>query len=322
MTLSRLAAAEAARGDGVLRFADYRGMDEAVTETADEALAGLDPAARGQLPDLIAGLVRDVAADPVTGAPTPVIGALDRAAFEAGRPERTRAGRSLRRQAPADRRRRRGEPARAPDPRGAAAHLAGGGGDHRRGRAVSSACAMRWSRSRANGPRRRRATRRAISTFRPPLLDGAERYVERFGDEVSQATRDFVAAASAAAAARRDRERQEQQRRPADAEAIAAANKRIARRTGVGLVAALALVGLAGWQWRWRRSPSARRKPSATAPERSLTLATPTANGLIFDIAQKFRNVAGVPTPLIKDVLDQARNLQASCWTRASPRPR
>ena len=65
MTLSRLAAAEAARGDGVLRFADYRGMGAAVTETADEALAGLDAGARGQLPNLITGLVRDVAADPV-----------------------------------------------------------------------------------------------------------------------------------------------------------------------------------------------------------------------------------------------------------------
>ena len=89
MTLSRLSAAEAARGDGVLRFADYHGMDEAVTETANEALAGLEASAREQLPDLIAGLVRDVAADPLTGAPTPVIGALDRARFEAGRPERT-----------------------------------------------------------------------------------------------------------------------------------------------------------------------------------------------------------------------------------------
>src|SRR6185312_12020726 len=34
MTLSRLYAAEEARGDGVLRFDDYRGMDAAVTETA------------------------------------------------------------------------------------------------------------------------------------------------------------------------------------------------------------------------------------------------------------------------------------------------
>jgi len=88
MTLARLSSAEAARGDGVLRFDDYRGLGEAVTQTAGEALAGLDASARGQLPQLIAGLVLDVAADPLTGQPAPVIGALDRARFEAGRPER------------------------------------------------------------------------------------------------------------------------------------------------------------------------------------------------------------------------------------------
>ena len=72
MTLARLSAAEAARADGLLRFDDYRGMGAAVTETADEALAGLDQRRATQLPNLITGLVRDVAADPVTGAPTPV----------------------------------------------------------------------------------------------------------------------------------------------------------------------------------------------------------------------------------------------------------
>ena len=37
MTLARLYGAEAARGDGLLRFADYQGMDAAVTQTANEA---------------------------------------------------------------------------------------------------------------------------------------------------------------------------------------------------------------------------------------------------------------------------------------------
>jgi hypothetical protein len=36
--VASLYAAEAGRGDGVLRFAGYRGMDAAVTETANEAL--------------------------------------------------------------------------------------------------------------------------------------------------------------------------------------------------------------------------------------------------------------------------------------------
>ena len=67
MTLSRLYAAEAARGDGVLRFTDYRGMDAAVTETANEALGTLNDAAKAELPALITALVADVAADPLTG---------------------------------------------------------------------------------------------------------------------------------------------------------------------------------------------------------------------------------------------------------------
>jgi hypothetical protein len=46
-------------------------------------------------------------------------------------------------------------------------------------------------------------------------------------------------------------EREEQERRVKDAEALAAANKRSAQRTGVGLLAALVLVALAGWQW-WK----------------------------------------------------------------------
>ena len=88
MTLSRLAAAEATRGDGLLRFADYRGMGAAVTETADEALAGLDPARANNCRT----------SSPVWCATSPpirsparrrrVIGALDLGAFEAGRPER------------------------------------------------------------------------------------------------------------------------------------------------------------------------------------------------------------------------------------------
>jgi tetratricopeptide (TPR) repeat protein len=49
--------------------------------------------------------------------------------------------------------------------------------------------------------------------------------------------------------ARLEVEREEQERRVKDAEALAAANKRMAQRTGIGLLAALVLVVLAGWQW-------------------------------------------------------------------------
>jgi len=302
MTLSRLAAAEAKRGDGVLRFADYRGMGAAITEAADEALAGLDPKAHAELPNLIVGLVRDVAADPVTGAPTPIIGALDRAAFEAGRPERRAlvdafvAKRLL--TAEGDAASQRVRPTHEallriwPEATAIIAEAA----QLLRVRHALAPLARDWAEAaEADKPRH--------LDISPALLDGAERYVERFADEASAATRAFVAAASAAAALRRDRELAEQRRRAADAEAIAAANKRIARRTGVGLLVALVLMGLAGWQWRVAQQQRDRA-------ERSLALATATADGLVFDLAQKFRNVAGVPKDVIKDMLDKARALQ------------
>jgi tetratricopeptide (TPR) repeat protein len=44
--------------------------------------------------------------------------------------------------------------------------------------------------------------------------------------------------------------------------------------------------------------------------EATLAAATATANGLVFDLAQRFRNTVGVPASLIKDILDRARALQ------------
>jgi tetratricopeptide (TPR) repeat protein len=302
MTLSRLTAAEAARGDGVLRFADYRGMGAAVTETADEALAGLDPAARAELPNLIAGLVRDVAADPVTGAPTPVIGALDRTSFETGRPQRRAlieafvAKRLLTAEgdAASERVRPTHEALLRIWPQATA--IIAEAAQLLRVRHALAPLVRDWAEAAA-------ADKSRHLDISPALLDGAQRYIERFGDETTPATRAFVAAASAAAAERRDRELQESRRRAADAEAIAAATKRAARRTGAGLIVALVLAALAGWQWRAAQVQRDRA-------ERDLTLATQTADGLVFDLAQKFRHVAGMPRDVVKDILDKARALQ------------
>ena len=309
MTLSRLSAAEAARGDGVLRFADYRGMDAAVTETANEALATLDAEARAQLPALVTGLVRDIAADPLTGALSPIIGALDRQAFELARPERKVLVDAF-----------------------VAKRLLTSEGDaaSRRVRPTHEALLRIWPEAvaiiaeAANLIRVRHTLEPIVRDWveaadddkarhldiSPALLEGAQRYIERYGAEAPRPTRDFVAASTAVAAARRDHERQEQELRLADAQAIAAANKRIARRSGIGLVAALALAGLAGWQWRTadlaRRDAQAQRDRAET----NLKLATETANGLIFDIAQKFRSVAGMQASIVKDILDRARGLQ------------
>jgi tetratricopeptide (TPR) repeat protein len=309
MTLSRLGAAEAARGDGVLRFADYRGMDEAVTETANEALAGLDASARGQLPDLITGMVRDVAADPLTGAPTPVIGALDRARFETGRPERTALVEAFVAKrlvtAEGDAASQRVRPTHEallriwPEAVATIAEAA----QLIRVRHALEPIAREWAEAAPED----KARHLDIS---PALLEGAQRYVARFGPEASPATRDFVAAASAAAEVRRDRELEEQRRRLADAQAIAAANQRIARRTGIGLVAALALAALAGWQWIAADAAKKDAQAQRDRAERSLALASQTADGLIFDLAQKFRAVTGMPKTVVMDILERARGLQ------------
>jgi tetratricopeptide (TPR) repeat protein len=309
MTLARLSAAEAARGDGVLRFADYHGLGEAVTQTANEALAGLDAAARGQLPQLIAGLVLDVAADPLTGQPTAVIGALDRARFEAGHPERQAlveafVGKRLL-TAEGDASSERVRPTHEsllriwPEAVAIVAEV----GNLIRTRHALEPIAREW----AEAPEADKARHLEIS---PALLEGAQRYLERFGDDASPTTRDFVAAASAVAEARRDRERQEQERRIADAQAIAAGNRRIAQRTGIGLVAALALAAAAGWEWRTASLAQREAQAQHDRAGHALNLASQTADKLVFDIADKFRNLAGVPKSVVKDVLDQARGLQ------------
>jgi len=44
--------------------------------------------------------------------------------------------------------------------------------------------------------------------------------------------------------------------------------------------------------------------------EQTLAAATKTANGLVFDLAEKFRYTVGIPATLVKDILDRARALQ------------
>ena len=248
MTLSRLYAAEAARGDGVLRFTDYRGMDAAVTETANEALGTLNDAAKAELPALITALVTDVAADPLTGAAQPIVTALDRKKFEAGNVAREAlveafvSNRLL---------------------------TAEGDGVSALVRPVHEALLRIWPqaveivhenavlirvrhtlepivREWLAAPAETKPRHLELS---PALLDGAQQLLARFGGDLSPQTREFIAQAAAVDQARRDRERHEQEQRLRDAQQLAAANRRIARRTGVGLAAALVLAVVAGWQW-------------------------------------------------------------------------
>ncbi|MGP8267730.1 MAG: tetratricopeptide repeat protein [Beijerinckiaceae bacterium] len=316
MTLSRLYAQEAGRGDGVLRFADYRGMDAAVTETANEALDGLSTEARAELPALVAGLVADVAADPLTGAPVPVVAALDRQTFEARKPARAALVEAF---------------------VGKRLLTAEGDNVSQLVRPTHEALLRIWPQAvaivteTASLIRVRHTLAPMVREWReaaeadrarhldisPALLDGAQQVLARMGDDLPEPMRDFIGQAAAADAARRDRERQEQERRLRDAQTLAAANKRTAQRTFVGLAVALFLVALAGWQWRnaevQRAAAQHAEQEANTQRDRaqhSLALATGTANGLIFDLARKLRDVAGIPKALVKDILDRAVKLQ------------
>ena len=77
-----------------------------------------------------------------------------------------------------------------------------------------------------------------------------------------------------------------------------------------GLVVALALAAVAYWQ---RTSAVEQRQIAEQQRKRAedtLAAATKTANGLVFDLAQRFKESVGVPAALVKDILDKARALQ------------
>jgi tetratricopeptide (TPR) repeat protein len=76
----------------------------------------------------------------------------------------------------------------------------------------------------------------------------------------------------------------------------------------------LVLAGLTGWEW--REAVAQRNRAEAT-----LAAATETANGLITNLAVRFRNVTGVPSALIKDILDRARSLQEQLIGRGETSP-
>jgi CHASE2 domain-containing sensor protein len=87
MTLERLFQSEKARGDELLRFDDYRGIDQAVTQVASEAFDSIDQPARNSVPALITAFAHDVALDP-SGKSIVTIRPVNRRNFERGRPER------------------------------------------------------------------------------------------------------------------------------------------------------------------------------------------------------------------------------------------
>jgi tetratricopeptide (TPR) repeat protein len=288
MTLSHLYAAEAARGDGVLRFVDYRGMDAAVTDAANQALDAVPKEARGELAALVAGLVRDVTADPLTGTPIPVITALDRMQFEAKRPARktlidafvakrllTSEGDGL-----GERIRPTHEALLRIWPQAQA--IMAENASLIRVRHTLTPIVREWEEADAQNRRRH-------LEISPALLDGTRELDARFGEDLPEAMRAFITAAQAADAERRGRE--DRRRRQILSVIVSA------------LIVMSILAGTAAWQW---RQAEAQRQRA----ERALRTATDAANRMVSDLAVGMRDRLGMRIDIVREILDRAQALQ------------
>jgi tetratricopeptide (TPR) repeat protein len=134
------------------------------------------------------------------------------------------------------------------------------------------------------------------ATLRGADLDAAERWLDRRPADANAPTdlhQDFIRASRRAATMR--------------------------QRYWVGgsLAVAIVAIGLAVFAEISRREAQTQRDRA----EHTLTLATGTANGLVFNLAQKFRNVVGVPASTIKDILDRSRQLQDQLYSSGESTP-
>jgi tetratricopeptide (TPR) repeat protein len=288
MTLQRLFDAEAARGDGLLRFRDYPGMDAAVTRTAEEAVAELDARALAALPALITAFVRDVSFDQTGRLESMSVVPVMRTAYERGDPVRTAlvdqfiARRLLTaedadgavRVRPVHEALLRVLPQAVAIIKENAALI--------RVRSTLAPMAVEWSRAELGAKSEYLATS-------PALIAGAAQLNERHGEELAPELRAFIVASLEADARRREAERVRQ--------------RRIIGATAAGLVVALVLAGLAGWQWRVASRESQRANDALTA-------ATNTADTLVFELAREFANRPGMPVELTRSILQKVQELQ------------
>ena len=135
--------------------------------------------------------------------------------------------------------------------------------------------------------------------LRSPVLEEAERWIAsrpRGAPEPTAETQAFVAASRRGTTRRRNF---------------------LTGSLAAGLVVALALAGLAYWQRgiavEQQRIANEQRQyaeQQRRRAEETLAAATKTANSLVFDLAQRFRDVVGIPAGLIKDILGRALALQ------------
>jgi tetratricopeptide (TPR) repeat protein len=288
MTLQRLYEAEALRRDGILRFTDYLGMGAAVAQTAQDAMAKLGERSLKALPALITATVRDVTLSPDGEIDALTIVPVGRTAFEHGDPARI---------ALLDEFIARGL-LTAEDMDGSVwvrpVHEA-------LLRVVPAAvdilkenAALIWVRETlvpmvAEWTHATDAKKTDFLAGSPALVAGAAQLNERFGEDLPAPMRAFIASSLDADFRRRAVERSR--------------GRRVLAATAAGLIGAVLLAGLAGWQKTIANTQRARA-------EATLTAAAKTADALIFDLAQDLRNRTGMPLDLVRLILERVQNLQ------------
>ena len=281
-TLDELYKNAKARGATVLTYASYEalgGIEGAIAKRADEIVGGLPAAAQAALPRMLRALTT------VSGGTdqVPVARSAPLGSFAEGSPARTLIDAFI------------------------AARLlvaASEGGSAATVRLAHEALISRWQQARDQlaSDRRDLETRaiverefgrwsqahgraRRLLLLRNPDLANAVDLAERWGDELDVPTRDFI---------------QRSARRARLAHTLtAAAAVLFALVAGAATVAGILA-------YREQQEAVAQRNRA----EQTLAAATKITNSLVFDVAQRFRDVRGVPAALIKDILDRARALQ------------
>jgi CHASE2 domain-containing sensor protein len=206
MTLEYLFQAEKSRGDGLLRFADYHGMDQAVTQVATEAFESVDKPARASVPALITAFAHDVALDPASGKPIVTLRPITRESFERGQPERKAlidaflAHRLLTVEDTGGEIRIRPVHEALLRVWPEAVHILAENETIIRVRRTLEPLVAHWTDAG-------QAARSDFLLISPVLLAGAQQLVARLGDDVAVPMREFVAASVAADAHRREEER-------------------------------------------------------------------------------------------------------------------
>jgi tetratricopeptide (TPR) repeat protein len=123
----------------------------------------------------------------------------------------------------------------------------------------------------------------------------ARDWFEARAADLAPQTRNFVAASLAADTARRDAERRRQ--------------RKVQIGTTIALIVAVVLASVAVWKWVEAEDRAKEARLQRERAEHNLALATQTANGLIFDLAQKFQDF-GLPAATVQNILSRALKLQ------------